>query len=73
MPFAVNHGPFILLDYDFRYVYPQRPAAADVVFRQTVLTLGPDGGLVVEGHGDVPQDAAGRMPIALDLCLGPRQ
>ena len=72
MPFAVNHGPFILLDYDFGYVHGQRPPAADVAFRRAVLGFAPDGRLVLEGYGEPPQDAARRTALSLDLCLGPR-
>jgi hypothetical protein len=69
MPFAVNHGPFILLPYDFRYAHGQRSPAADVAFRQTVLALDRNGSLIVEGHGEAPQDVARRRPLSLNLCL----
>jgi hypothetical protein len=70
MPFAVDHGPFILLDYDFTYAYRERWQGTDVAFRHAVLTLGSDGRLAMQGYGEPPRDASERTAVSLDLCLG---
>ena len=70
MPFAVDHGPFILLDYDFTYAYRDRWHDTDVVFRHAVLTLDSAGRLTPQGYGEAPADATKRTAVSLDLCLG---
>ncbi len=70
MPFAVDHGPFVLLDYDFTYAYRGRWQGADVAVRNAVLTLDRTGHLAVQWYGAPPPDAERRTPVSLDLCLG---
>jgi hypothetical protein len=71
-PFVVEHGPFILLEYDFPYYYKQRWTGVDVAYRRTVLSFGPSGGFIVQGHDAPPADAQARTAVSLELCLGQR-
>jgi hypothetical protein len=73
MPFVVNGGPFILLEYDFAYLFGSRWQGTDVAFRRAVLTMAPSGTLAVDGFAEAPADAMERAAVTLDLCLaGPR-
>lgn len=69
MPFAVEYGPFILLEYDFRHAYGDRWGEPHVAFRRTTLALDPRGALTVQGRADEPSGVAAGTRISLDLCL----
>jgi hypothetical protein len=70
MPFALDRGPFILLEYDFPYLFGTRWKGTDVAFRRAVLTMTPGGALAVDGFAEAPADATKRTAVTLDLCLG---
>lgn len=70
MPFAVDRGPLILLEYDFQYHYQQRWQATDVVYRRVVMTPDAGGGLRMDGLAEPPAGAEGKRVVSLDLCEG---
>lgn len=70
MPFAIEEGPIVLLEYDFSYTYAKSGAARDAVFRRAVLTLANDGTLAVQGHFEPPVMTGPRRTVTLDFCLG---
>lgn len=71
VPFVVDSGPFILLDYGFHYAYRPQWDDLDVVYRMVSLHVDERGQFVVSGQGSEPAEAEGRERISLDLCLNP--
>lgn len=69
MPFVIDNGPFILLDYDFYYTYRERWEGKDIVYRTAGVTLGRGGVYEVASYGSDPEGVDGRQRISLDLCL----
>lgn len=70
MPFAVDRGPLILLEYDFQYHYQQRWQATDVVYRRVVMAPDAGGGLKIDGLAEPPAGSQSMRVVSLDLCEG---